>query len=137
MWFLIWVNTNMDNIATQTQERPVFGPAPTVTEQPRRPSFDEIVQIKHLQTDGIYVKAYRAPAGVRMYTKQFATDHMTILAQGTALLEVQSVKVRLVGPAHCVIPANTRVTVSLLEDSVWYCLHPTAETDIEQLKELF
>lgn len=127
----------MDNIATQTQERPVFGPPPTEVKQPRRPSFDETVQIKHLQTDGLYVKAYQAPAGVRMYTKQFATDHMTILARGVALLEVKDLKIRLVAPAHCVIPANTRVTVSLLEDSVWYCLHPTDETDIEQLKELF
>lgn len=127
----------MDNIATQTQERPVFGPPPTEAEQPRRPSFDEIVQVKHLRTDGLYVKAYQAPAGVRMYTKQFATDHMTILARGTALLEVQGRQVKLVGPAHCVIPANTRVTVSLLEESVWYCLHPTTETDIEQLSQLF
>jgi len=125
----------MDNLATQTQERPVFGPA--AKEQPQRPSFDQLVQVKHLRTDGIYVKAYQAPAGVRMYTKQFATDHMTILASGTALLEVKDTKVRLVAPAHVVIPANTRVTVSLLEDSVWYCLHPTDVTDLNQLKKLF
>jgi hypothetical protein len=80
MRFLIWVNTNMDNLDTQTQERPmVFGPAPEVPEQVRK----------------------------------------------------------LIGPVHCVIPANTRVTVSLLEESVWYCLHPTEETNLQQLKELF
>ena len=138
MRFLICVNTNMDNLDTQTQERPmVFGPAPEVPEQVRRPAFNEIVQVKHLQTDGIYVKAYHAPAGIRMYTKQFAVDHMTILASGTALLEVQGRQIKLIGPVHCVIPANTRVTVSLLEESVWYCLHPTEETNLQQLKELF
>lgn len=127
---------------TQTQsvehKPPVFGPPPMQAEtQPRRASFDEIVQVKHLQTDGLYVKAYQAPAGTRMYTKQFETNHMTILAHGSAVLEAEGQGIRLVAPVHCVIPARTRVTVSLLEDSVWYCLHPTAETDIERLKELF
>lgn len=129
----------MDTVTSQVQDRPpVFGPPSAETETaPRRPSFDEIVQVKHLRTEGLYVKAYQAPAGTRMYTKQFATDHMTILARGTAVLEAQGYGVKLVAPVHCVIPANTRVRVSLLEDSVWYCLHPTAETDIERLKELF
>ena len=129
----------MDTVTSQVQDRPpVFGPPPAQAEPSvRRPSFDEIVQVKHLRTEGLYVKAYQAPAGTRMYTKQFATDHMTILARGTAVLEAQGYGVKLVAPVHCVIPANTRVRVSLLEDSVWYCLHPTAETDIERLKELF
>jgi len=128
----------MDTVTSQVQDQPpVFGPPAQVQTAERRPNFDEIVQVKHLHTDGLYVKAYQAPAGTRMYTKQFATNHMTILARGTAVLEAEGQGVRLVAPVHCVIPANTRVRVSLLEDSVWYCLHPTAETDIERLKELF
>lgn len=127
----------MDDLDTQTQARPVFGPAPDTAPAAQRPSFDELVQVKHLLTTGLYVKAYRAPAGVRIYTKQFDRDHMTILAQGTALLELEGNRVKLVGPAHCVIPAKTRVTVSLLEESVWYCLHPTELTDLQQLNQLF
>jgi hypothetical protein len=125
---------------TQSVERkpPVFGPPPTQVEtQPQRASFDEIVQVKHLRTDGLYVKAYQAPAGLRMYTKRFETDHMTILARGKALLEVQGQQIQLLAPVHFVIPADTRVTVSLLEESVWYCLHPTAETNMQRLQELF
>ena len=109
----------------------------TTETQTQRPSFDELVQVKHLLTTGLYVKAYHAPAGLRMYTKQFDQDHMTILARGTALLELGGHTAKLVGPAHCVIPARSRVTVSILEDAVWYCLHPTDLTDLEQLNRLF
>ena len=128
----------MDTIAAEPQQRPVFGPSPSVQQtQPRRASFDELVQVKHLLPTGLYVKAYHAPAGLRMYTKQFDQDHMTILARGTALLEIGGQAAKLVGPAHCVIPAHSRVTVSVLEDAVWYCLHPTELTDLEQLNRLF
>ena len=73
----------------------------TTETQTQRPSFDELVQVKHLLTTGLYVKAYHAPAGLRMYTKQFDQDHMTILARGTALLELGGHTAKLVGPAHC------------------------------------
>ena len=126
----------MDNLATQTQERTVFGPAPTVTE-PVTPAVElkDLVQIKHLQTHELYARFHAVPKGLRLRTKPLEHDTMMILAMGTWLVECDVLEpFKMTAPAHMVIPAGLSVRISALEHSAWYTMYPTQETDIEVCK---
>lgn len=101
------------------------------------PSLFDVAKIKHIVTDGVYIKTYFVPKGVKIYSKQFPTDHATILAYGSVLLDDGTTKTRFVAPAHYIFPANRRIPIVTLEDCVWYCIHPTDVTDVETLKELY
>jgi hypothetical protein len=94
-------------------------------------------QVKHLLSDGVYIKAYHVAPGVKLVNKQFPTDHITILAKGSVVMEEEGVKVRFVAPAHFNFKANSRYVIGTLEECVWYCIHPTDETDLETLVEKF
>jgi hypothetical protein len=102
----------------------------------RRPLAD-VAQIRHIHSDGVYIKAFRVPAGLQFYTKRFADEHISILGQGSVIVEKGDKKFKVVAPAHVVIDAMTRCKIVTLEDSVWYCIHVTTETDQAVLDELY
>lgn len=104
---------------------------------PDRPTLADMAKIRHIHSDGVYIKAYRVPAGLKIYSKRFLNDHVTILGQGSVIVENGDKKLKFVAPAHFVFDAMTRYTVHTLEDSVWYCVHATAETDQSVLDELY
>lgn len=110
---------------------------PQTVAQPTRRALADVAKIKHIQSDDVYIKTYFVPKGMRLYSKQFPTEHVTILAYGSVLVDDNGVKTRFVAPAHYVFPANRRVEITTLEDSVWYCVHPTDVTDLETLQELY
>jgi len=133
MWFLIWVNTNMDNLATQTQERPVFGPPPKTAEPVLDPK--NLVRTKHLMAPGLYSRFHAVPKGLRLLTKPQQQDIMMILALGTWLVECDGLEpFKMTAPSHMVIPADKQIRISALEHSAWYTMYPTQETDIEVCK---
>jgi hypothetical protein len=101
------------------------------------PAHIDQVQVKHILTAGIYMKAYRAPKGMQVRSKRFDEDHVVVLAQGTVVIKSDVSEVKFKAPAHYNIPAHTRVVAVTLEDSVWYCIHPSEETDLEQLAEKY
>jgi hypothetical protein len=129
MPFLFWLNTVMLN------EQLIQEPA--VADAPKRMPLAEAAQIKHIHSDGVYIKAFRVPAGLQIYTKRFPNDHVTILGQGSVLIEQGDKKLKVVAPAHYVFEAMTRCKIITLEDSVWYCIHATTETDQAVLDELY
>jgi len=106
-------------------------------EIPARATLADKAQIKHIHSDGVYIKAYRVPAGLKIYSKRFADDHVTILGQGSVVVENGDENIKFVAPAHFVFEAMTRYTVHTLEDSVWYCVHATTETDPATIAELY
>ena len=70
------------------------------------------------------------PKGITVITKAFLEDHVTILAQGTVVVEdPDGVKTKYLAPAHTVFQQATRYRCTCIEDAVWYCVHPTEETD--------
>jgi hypothetical protein len=102
-----------------------------------RPSLAQNAQVKHLISDGVYVKAYHVAPGIKLVNKQFPTDHITILAKGSVIMEGEGTRVKFVAPAHFNFQADTRYVIGTLEECVWYCIHPTDETDLETLVEKF
>jgi hypothetical protein len=118
----------------QIQEPAVDTPP---VERPQRLPLAEAAQIKHIHSDGMYIKAYRVPAGLKIYTKRFPDEHVSILGHGSVVLENGDQKIKFVAPAHFVLEAMTRYKIITLEDSVWYCVHSTTETDQAVLDELY
>ena len=77
-------------------------------------SLLEHARVKNIIADGVFIKAYSVPQGVKLYTKQFATDHVTILAQGSVYIEGPDYKAKLTAPVHVLLKANTRYAVATL-----------------------
>jgi hypothetical protein len=96
-----------------------------------------VAQIKHIHSDGVYVKAYKVPSGLQFYTKQFPTEHVSILGQGSVIIEKGTEKIKVVAPAHVIIEAMTRCKITTLDEAVWYCIHVTTETDQTVLDKLY
>ena len=115
---------------TPTQEQ-------TVQSVPRPVPLAAVAKIKSIQADGVYVKAYFVPKNTKLYSKFFPTDHITILALGSIAMEVDNQLTKYVAPAHYVFPANQRIPILVLEDSVWYCVHATDETDLAELEKRY
>lgn len=108
-----------------------------VVEAAKRQPLADVAQIRHIHSDGVYIKAFRVPAGLQFYTKRFADEHISILGHGSVIVEKGDKKFKVVAPAHVVIDAMTRCKIVTLEDSVWYCIHATNETDQAVLDELY
>jgi hypothetical protein len=95
-----------------------------------RPSLKDLAKIKNIFGPNVYIKAFFVPRGLTVVTKAFLEDHVTILAQGTVVVEDPvGVKTKYVAPAHTVFQQATRYRCTCIEDAVWYCVHPTQETD--------
>jgi hypothetical protein len=106
-------------------------------EMPARATLADMAKIKNIHSDGVYIKAYRVPAGLKIYSKRFPDNHVTILGQGSVMVENGDQQLKFLAPAHFEFEAMTRYTILTLEDSVWYCVHATTETDPAVLAELY
>lgn len=105
-----------------------------VAQLDEQPPLKELAKIKNIFAPNLYVKAFFVPAGIRVVTKAFLEDHVTILAKGSVVVEdPNGERIKYVAPAHTVFKQATRYRVVTLEDAVWYCIHPTQETDQETL----
>jgi hypothetical protein len=83
-------------------------------------SLLENARVKNILSDGVFI-----------------TDHVTILAQGNVYIEGPDYKAKLTAPVHVLLKANTRYAVATLDDCVWYCIHPTTETDLDAIIKTF
>ena len=101
-----------------------------VAVSPTQPPLKNLAKIKHIFSPNVYIKAFFVPASIRLVTKEFHEDHVTILAKGSVLMEdPQGKKIKYVAPVAIKLKAHSRYRVVTLEEAVWYCVHPTDETD--------
>jgi hypothetical protein len=99
--------------------------------------FSSISKTKHIQAEGVYIKTTLVPKNVKFYTKQTPDSHVAILAYGTILMDDGSTKTQFHAPANYIIPANSRIAFYTVTDCVFYCVHATEETDLEQLDRIY
>ena len=102
------------------------------------PEFlDPKVKIKHIQAPGVYIKTSYMPKGMLAVTKFFENDHVTILGSGAVVMEDGETVIKYQAPASAIFKKNTRYKITVLENSVWYSVHPTDETDLEVLRKKY
>lgn len=85
---------------------------------------------------GVYAKQMLLPAKHFAVSHAHAYDHLSILAKGQVTVEVQGVKTQYMAPACITILAGQHHTITAHEDSVWFCIHATDETDPANVDEV-
>ena len=94
-----------------------------------------IVSVKHFFSSGVYAKQQELRAGEFVMTHRHCYDHMSILAQGACKLTVDGVETEISAPRCVEIKANVSHRIEALQDSVWFCIHHTTETDVSKIDE--
>jgi quercetin dioxygenase-like cupin family protein len=97
-------------------------------------TFEQLgVGIVHHFGGGVYAKETAIPAGVVLQQHRHQHDHLSLLASGTAVVEVEGRRRTLQGPACIVIEAGKTHSVTAITDVTWYCVHATDCTNPEQV----
>lgn len=91
------------------------------------------LHIQHHFSSGVYARQMYLPAGHVAQSHKHRFDHLSVLAQGEVLLEVAGVSTRYQAPACITIAAHAVHTITAIHDTVWFCIHATSETDVEQI----
>jgi quercetin dioxygenase-like cupin family protein len=92
--------------------------------------------IEHHFSAGVYAKEVCIPAGQVLVQHKHKFDHLSILASGLIELMVGDKRTTIDAPACLTIKANEHHGVKAITDVVWYCIHATDCTDIDQIDDL-
>jgi len=92
--------------------------------------------IEHFFSDGRYAKQMFIPKGFEAGKHTHTFSHLSILGKGHVRVTVNGHTTEYVAPACVVIEANAEHVIFALEDSEWYCIHATNETDLEKIDQV-
>jgi len=104
---------------------------------PRAVPFSAVSKVKHIQADGVYIKSTFVPANIKFYSKRTPDEHVAILAHGELIMDNGTDKVCFSSPATYTIPANTRIAFYTRTECVFYCVHATDKTNLEELDRIY
>ena len=96
----------------------------------------EMFKVQHHFAGGVYAKQMEFNPGYPFKGHKHHFDHMSILAQGEALVEVDGITTHVVGPAVIDIKKNSVHRVKALTPCVWFCIHQTDLTDPDDIDEV-
>lgn len=96
--------------------------------------FTDPVVAHHFGGD-VYAKEMRVPAGQYIVSHQHKYDHLSILAKGSVLLEVDGKESRHWAPACIQIAAGQHHKITALRDVVWFCIHSTSIRDPDKVDD--
>lgn len=94
------------------------------------------LNIKHHFSDGVYAKQMALPKGHFALSHKHNYSHLSILASGVAVVEVDGVEATYIAPACIEIKAHAEHKITALENVVWYYVHATNETDVSKIDEV-
>lgn len=91
------------------------------------------LKIQHHFSAGLYARQMQLPKDHYAVSHKHSYDHLSILAAGVVIVEVDGVETEYTGPVCLNILAGTEHKITALKDAVWYCIHATSETDIAMI----
>jgi hypothetical protein len=107
--------------------------------------FEEVIKdldqvecpLLHDFAPGIYLRRILMPKGAYIIGKTHKTKHFNIILSGEANVMIDGVIQNIKAP--CVFTSNPGIKKALfiIKEMIWATVHPTDETDIEKLEELF
>lgn len=118
----------------QTDLQEIEQPVETV---PTAVPFAAVSKTKHIQAEGVYIKSTLVPKNIKFYTKQTPDSHVAILAHGSILMDNGEQQTQFQAPATYVIPANSRIAFYTVTECVFYCVHATDKTNLEELDRIY
>lgn len=94
------------------------------------------ISTHHHFSDNLYAKEMFLPKGSFALQHKHTYSHLSILAKGKVVVGVEGDITEYTAPACINIEANLSHGIQALEDSVWYCIHSTDETNIDKIDEV-
>jgi quercetin dioxygenase-like cupin family protein len=94
------------------------------------------LQILHHFSDGVYAKQMALPAGHFALSHRHKYSHLSILAAGVAIVEVDGTETIYAAPACIEVKAEAEHKITALQDVVWYCIHATDEKDVNKVDQV-
>lgn len=94
------------------------------------------VATAHHFSDGVYAREMRLLGGMQAITHAHKYDHLSILASGVAVVKAGETLITYHAPACITIKAGVPHSILAIEDTVWFCIHATDETDEAKLDEV-
>ena len=98
--------------------------------------FEFDPQIQHHFSSGVYAKQMVLPKDFFVISHSHNFDHLSILASGKVIVRTDDSEQQFTAPACLTIKANVHHEITALEDSVWFCVHATDETDESKVDEV-
>lgn len=94
------------------------------------------VDTQHHFSDNLYAKEIFVPRGFTIVQHQHEYDHLSVLAKGRVAVKTDNGVKEYRAPACLNIVKNFNHSIYAIEDSVWYCIHSTDETDEDKIDEV-
>jgi hypothetical protein len=91
------------------------------------------MEVTHHFIGGIYTKECHLPVGIKFMQHKHTFDHMSVLAQGHAIVEVDGIDKEYHAPAVLNIRAGKHHAITALTPVVWLCQHVTTCTDPDNI----
>jgi quercetin dioxygenase-like cupin family protein len=88
----------------------------------------------HHFSDGLYAKQMSIPKGSIACQHKHEYDHLSVLAQGKVRVLFDEDKFEVYEAPACInIRKGINHTIMAIEDSTWFCIHHTFETDMNKI----
>jgi len=94
------------------------------------------INTKHHFDSGVYAREMHLPKGWQAESHKHRFDHMSILANGSVILTVDGTSSEYIAPSVLSVKAGKQHSIYAKEDSVWFCIHATEETDMQTLEKI-
>lgn len=94
--------------------------APRITQ-----NLGALLNQQHHFSDGLYAKQMHIPAGYVAGSHKHAYSHLSILAEGNVIVEVDGAATEFFAPACIEIKAGLEHRIFAKTDTVWFCVHAT------------
>jgi len=98
--------------------------------------FECDLGIAHHFSDGLYAKEMHIPQGFTAGTHAHSFSHLSMLAKGRVKVTTDDYNCEYTAPACIEIKAGIHHMIEALEDTVWFCIHATDETDPEKVDQV-
>jgi len=92
---------------------------------------------KHHFGPGVYLREFFLPQGMYFTSKIHKTTHLFIVAKGKTVIVSEDGKKTVEGPAVFTTTPGTKRAVYGIEDTTFFTIHLTDETDLKKLEEKF
>ena len=88
-----------------------------------------VEEVTHFFSDGVYAKQMYLPKGGKAESHKHVYNHLSILASGKVIVEVDGLKTSYTAPTCIEIKAGETHAIYAIDDSMFFCVHATNEKD--------
>jgi len=96
----------------------------------------EDINTKHHFNSGVYAREMHIPKGYVVEGHKHKFDHMSILASGKVRVIVDQKETTHIAPCVLNIKAGQVHQILALQDSDWFCVHASDETEMSTLESI-